>query len=485
MLHGSERESVESGLAASAEAPGPVGGEQTRSDRSAWLAGQAGGLALGGARVCSLRLLAVLAVVLVLVAGCVDSEQNTAQGPAKDAASPASENGEDDTASASDGADSGGDLAASVSNLVDQVSGLRGLPAREDVDAELVDSDRFAELAAQSSEKIDEGVMLDQEVLAALRFLPQDADLEALSRKLAKTAVGGVYMPEREALYVAGEEMPLSPLERAITAHEFAHALQDQHYDLNRIRDLMEDDPDTAEAFRYVMEGDAKVIENQWAKEHLSAEERQERLSEQMALQRQAREAAGDVPEAMKLEMVLPYQVGSRFVTTLRDEQGWEAVNDALAEPPTTTVEVYDPQLYLDGFESREPRGVAAPGEDWQHQTSQSFGAHAVALMQPLRQAQQGEFATASQWRGGKLDAWRHGDDVAVGVSTAFAGDGAKDFCDRVERWYQRKADAEPASEDAFTSPRDAMALDCDGSQVRFAVAPTVDTARGMVTVSR
>lgn len=108
MLQGSERESVESGLAATAETPGPVGGEQTRSDRSAWLAGQAGSLALGGARVCSLRLLAVLAVVMVLVAGCADSEQNTAQGPAKDSASPASENGEDDTASESDRADSGG-----------------------------------------------------------------------------------------------------------------------------------------------------------------------------------------------------------------------------------------------------------------------------------------------------------------------------------------------------------------------------------------
>lgn len=485
MLCGRQRESVESGFAASAEASGPVDGEQTRSDRRAWLAGQAGGLTLGGGRACSLRLLAVLAVVMVMTGGCANSDQGTAEGPSGGSASPASEDGEDGAAAASDGADPGGDLAASVSELVEQVSNLRGLAAREDVDAELVDSDRFAELAAQSSEDINEEVMLDQEVLAALRLVPEDADLEALSRQLLEAGARGAYVPEREALYVAADQMPLSPLERAITAHEVAHALQDQHYDLNRVKDLAEDNPDTALAFRYVMEGDAKVIENEWARQHLSAEERQQRLSEGMALQQQAREAAPDVPEAMKLGMALPYQVGRQFVATLRDEQGWEAVNDALAEPPATTVEVYDPQLYLEGFEPREPRGVASPGEGWQEQDSASFGAHAVAVMQPLRQALQGEFATASQWRGGQLEAWRHGDDVAVGVSTAFAGDGAPAFCDRVERWYQRKADAEPTGEDAFTSPRDAMALDCGTSQVRFAVAPTVDTARGMVTASR
>lgn len=63
-------------------------------------------------------------------------------------------------------------------------------------------------------------------------------------------------------------------------------------------------------------------------------------------------------------------------------------------------------------------------------------------------------------------------------MTTTFAGDGASAYCDRVRSWYRRQAQAEPVGEHAFEG---AMAVACDDSHVRFAIAPTVDDARTVV----
>jgi hypothetical protein len=453
----------------------------------------AGATEVGSGRSQVLWLLGVLIALSVLVSGCGTGDDSSQEGAAAGSQDAAEEDTAEEDATDGDAtteaADKSGpaDPADEVSALAEEVGDVRGLSPQGDVAAELVTQDELGSLAREQAERQERIAVVDQKVLAALRLVPEDTDLADLVEESMAAGAEGVYDPAAEELYVAADEWPLSPSQQAIAAHEVAHALQDQHFDLTRMQDLLKQDVDAADALRYVVEGDALAAQQSWARTHLSAQQRQEYQRQRMAKNRQNKQAMAeaDIPEAMMLDLSLPYVVGNQFVQTLREQAGQQAVDAALQDPPVTTVEVYDPQLYLDGFQPRDVDGLARPGGEWAEHATTRFGGHMVALLQPLKQAmqqaRQGELATASAWRGGQLRAWRDGDDLAVGVATTFADDAAAAFCDRVKAWYRQQADAEPVGDGVWESPRDAMALDCGDRDVAVGIAPTVEAAQAVI----
>lgn len=447
-------------------------------------------VALGPGRSCTNLVLIALVAAPLLVTGCgaTDDTSTDSAEQASPAAtsSPHADAGSDDQGADGDGADTADGQAghavpsATVSALVDEVGQLRDLEPQSPVDVEVVDRQQMGEIAGEiAARHVDEQV-IGSEVLAALRFVPADTDLVELSQEAAAAGAGGMYDEQADTLYVVADEGGLGPFERGIAAHEAVHALQDQHFDLAR-RLPTESNPDAATAFRYVVEGDAQATQQQWVGSELPPQQRQQYLSEATRQSQQRQQDIAELPQAVVMDLQVPYVVGAEFVQTLRDQQGEGAVDAALADPPDTVVEVIDPQLYLDGFEPREVTGLASPRPEWTESLAEPFSAHMVAMMQSPIQALQGELPIASQWRGGRLRTWRTDGALAVGVTTTFAEGGASAYCDRVQSWYRQQAQAEPVGEHAFESARDAMAVACDGRDVRFAIAPTVDDARAVI----
>lgn len=437
------------------------------------------------ARTWRARTLAGIAVVPLLVAGCAtDDEAATNGGDASPTASPspATESSQGQGGSASPGADSddGGQaseeqLQATVDEIVGEVAEVRGLEPQSEIGVELVSQQEIGDITRQIRQREMQNRIVAPDVLAALRFVPQGTDLAELTERMASTAVKGLYDAESDHLYVVADQGPLGPVEQAATAHEIVHALQDQHFGLDR-QFLAEGNPEAAGAFSHLVEGDAAVAQQQWMSAHLSATQRQEVLQQSTSQQ-----GLQDLPQAMRVSMVLPYVMGPQLVQTIESQEGGAGVNAAFDDPPDTTVEVIDPQLYLNGFEPQDVSGLASPGQGWNESNSLTFGAHDAAVMQPPAQALQGQLPVASQWRGGRMRVWRSDDQLAVGVATTFAGDGASAFCERVESWYREQAQAQPAGDDAFTSDRDAMAIECGQGDVHFAIAPTVEEARAVI----
>lgn len=461
-----------------------------RKERHAASAASCPVVAFGPGRSCTILVLIALVAVPLLVAGCAgadDTSTGDRQQPSPAAtSSPHAEAGSDGQDGGGDGADTDGgqpgraDPSATVSALVDEVGQLRGLEPQSPVDVEVVDRQQMGEIAGEiAARHVDEQV-IGSDVLAALRFVPEDTDLVELSKEAAAAGAGGMYDEQADTLYVVADEGGLGPFERGIAAHEAVHALQDQHFDLAR-RLPTESNPDAATAFRYVVEGDAQATQQQWVGSELPPQQRQQYLSEATRQSQQRQQDIAELPQAVVMDLQVPYVVGAEFVQTVRNQHGEGAVDAALADLPDTVVEVIDPQLYLDGFEPREVTGLASPGPEWTESLAEPFSAHMVALTHSPVQAMQGELPVASQWRGGRLRAWRTDGDLAVGVTTTFAGGGASAYCDRVQSWYRQQAQAEPVGEHAFESARDVMAVACDDSDVRFAIAPAVDGARAVI----
>ena len=226
---------------------------------------------------------------------------------------------------------------------------VRAFPSRDDV-------------LAYISGALDEQ-FTDEEVLRAMRFytafgfLPADYDLRAEMTKLYADQVGGFYNPETKELNVVllnpnaqlGERLPL--LERVVYVHEYVHALQDQHFDLTAyLADAQALSDDALLARVALVEGDATLAMSVY----LQVEIERNPLGASIALLTSSI-TSGNVtlppglPRILGRELLFPYEEGLAFVQALYRQGGWDAVNAAYANPPTTTEHILNPPSYLKG----------------------------------------------------------------------------------------------------------------------------------------
>ncbi len=242
------------------------------------------------------------------------------------------------------------EFLALVARLQDDVAALRGLEFLQDVVVELAPDDEFeARLLADFEEDVEE--LEDAEVFyRALGLLDAETDLATELRALLSVGVVGFYDPETNELVVRGASP--TPYVQQTIVHELVHALDDQHFELDR--DQYQDDPgEISTGFTSLVEGNARRIEDRWIGDQ------PEEFRDRAETEEQAYGAGIDVsrfPEMLIFEIVAPYEFGPIFVRQLLQQGGERAVDAAFADPPTTSEQVLDPTRYLD----REP-AVAVP----------------------------------------------------------------------------------------------------------------------------
>ena len=366
------------------------------------------------------------------------------------------------------------ELLDELATIAEQVAELRGLEVLEPIHLDVVSEQELIEihreLRAEDAEDEERTERRDrrQRALEALHLLPEGVDIDAAFEELVEVGVLGMFSPRTERAYAVAIDGELSPAVTATVAHELLHALQHQHAGLERMDDI--DEPDERFALTTLVEGDAVTLEEAWVDEHLDEDEQQERDRTLARLGTDAQSTLVGIPVYLLLKQLLPYQIGEPFVARLLEEGGQEAVDAALEDPPRTSVEVIDPQLYLDGFEPREPEPLLAPGEGWEEFHATTFGAWQVDVFSYTLGP--GRSPIGGQWRGGHLRAWSDGQDgVAAAFSVTFDGDAAETFCDRLGAWYERRAGAEAADDGTLRTDRDVVRLDCGAEDVRLAVA--------------
>jgi hypothetical protein len=241
---------------------------------------------------------------------------------------------------------------ARIADLARFVERERGLRYEHPVRADFLGDDDFRQRVTAGGEPTaeDRATLHHYEGLfRALGLISGEVDLEAASKQLAGEGVIGLYVPEEDRIYVRGDTITAAM--RPTIVHELTHALQAQHFDLERKAGTSGEDT----AFVSLVEADAMRIEDAYVASRPKAEQQAIAADEQ----RQAGETDLDgVPPILTELFALPYVFGPTFVEAVAAEGGNAAVDRAFREPPTTERHVIDPQSYLDGD---EPVHVATP----------------------------------------------------------------------------------------------------------------------------
>ncbi len=238
----------------------------------------------------------------------------------------------------------------------------------------------------------------DAVIQANLRKGETDSDIEIARRELVllgllgptvnyhrlifdniTSQVLGLYDYDAKELYVRSDTGNVFGIDRYAIAHEYTHALQDQHYGL---RKLMPDEDaiayrnsDAESAHHALIEGDAVNTQLLYISRVYTP-------SEIRALVTAPQPAVKPLPAAIQREFDFPYTAGVQFVQKLYKSGGMAAVDQAYQRLPRSTFEIMHPSYYQQHW---KPATVTLHGvdgfTDWKQVDDDVNGAFGIELV--------------------------------------------------------------------------------------------------------
>jgi hypothetical protein len=258
---------------------------------------------------------------------------------------------------------------AYIDAMKTELQSLRGLEYTAPVTVQFVSQKEIADIAAGIM--VREGMGADYidasaRVMQAFGFLESTGDLQAALDSVLTQQVEGLYDTDQNTLYVVRENLlaeqaqelmsifnGMNPKDFALS-HELEHALQAQHFDLNRLNTLRVRSEDAALAYKCVVEGDAMAVMMNYTMRAVGANVLE--TPNMGALMQGMMDTPGasalgefpDVPEVIKAQFLFPYTGGLDLLGVLYQDGGWDAVNNAFENPPLSSEQVLHPEKYLD-----------------------------------------------------------------------------------------------------------------------------------------
>ncbi len=321
------------------------------------------------------------------------------------------------------------------------VERVRGLLFREPVTADPVSQPELVRRLRRSFEHSFPSRLYRRRSLAwaTIGVIAPGTSLRRELREFFSGQVVGFYVPTSGELVFIGSERP-TPFERVVLAHELTHALDDQHFDLDRLDRLEARCRDERlEAALGVVEGSAQYFSVLYAQRFLS-------LEEQLGL------GAAEVPPVPEVEpfvvrlQLWPYTAGTAFVTARAARGGAAAVDEALERLPVSTEQVIHPERYPNDapIPVDVPDLADALGPGWRDLDVMEVGEAWLQAMLGLRLDEATARAAAAGGDGGIYRAWSRGRDVAVVLETAWDREAdAAGFAEALRSWIREGEPAE------------------------------------------
>jgi hypothetical protein len=305
------------------------------------------------------------------------------------------------------------DLLAEARDVARQMAAIRGLAILRPIDFEVSDKATITEYARASlSDQMAPGQWESYEALLVhTGMIPPGTDLEDLIVRLYSEQIAGYYDPARKTFYVA-DWLPRL-LQRGVVAHEVTHALQDQHFDLERWLSELSPTEDGALARAAIAEGDAMAAMIAFLLEPVGAGIQDLPPLSSLLEEGSAGMTAGyptfdAAPQALQRLLLFPYVEGSDFVREALARGGWNAVDQLYRDPPASTEQILHPDRYFGARD--EPRAVslpldAVPPDSLSEGSWGEFGTR-LALAATLADTALAAVA-ASGWDGDRYSLWR------------------------------------------------------------------------------
>jgi hypothetical protein len=326
-----------------------------------------------------------------------------------------------------------GPTPPAIKQVEGQVQQMRGLEFTEPVPVDAASHDDLVKGLIQSFDSSYPAKMYERRSRAwqTIGVVPPGTSIRRSIERFAGSQVIGYYDPLSGQLVFIGTEDP-TPVQKVTLAHELTHALDDQHFRLDRLNALESECADEAfQAALGAVEGDATYFMVLYAQRFLT-------LDEQLRLGLgPAPSTAGIAPFVVELQ-TWPYTAGLSFIEAMDHRGGTEAIDRAMESFPVSTEQVIHPERYPNDAPTPVNVGDLGPelGPGWTDLDVMGVGEAFLSIMLGLRLPPITSEAAAAGWDGGTYRAWSDGEHVALVLSTVWDGPrDAAEFASATRQW--------------------------------------------------
>ncbi len=379
--------------------------------------------------------------------------------------------------------------AAHIALVERRVEALRGLRFRHPVPVAIVSPAQARAIGLAEDRRVETPAQrhVHEELLKLIGLLGPHDDLERIGATVLSEQVAGFYDPHTKKLALVRG----AGVDDITLAHELTHALEDQHFGIERLDSGGDDD--AATAGQALVEGSATELMLLYAMRYPdSAPSAGDALG---ALGKTA--SATPLPPALTRSLLFPYEAGRAFVASLllRGGHDWSLVNNAERfRPPMSSAEILHARRWVLVQRPAAVHAVPVAGRlrfPWRRLLHSTVGEQDTIELLHDTLGAGGAAAVASGWRGGTMELWRRGPLPDPACSAPCRGDDLLSIAWRtsgraatarlvraLSRWAARSIAHRPPSA-AFSHG----AVSSDGTEVRLVLAPTRRLAAALAAI--
>jgi hypothetical protein len=377
---------------------------------------------------------------------------------------------------------------ALLSQIETDVASLRGLQPRAPVPLRFLDQQALQRyfLDKFNQDYLPDERESDQKLLATLGVINSRETVVQILLDVLQEQIIGIYDQDEKVMYMVTDSGQFGPDEKGTFAHEYDHALQDQHFDLTRLAPKHPDNDDRSLAIQALTEGDATLIQRLWVQKNLTADE-----INQLG-QGSATSKLLSAPLFLREQLLFPYTDGFNFIRQIYQADGYAGIDDVFRNPPQSTAQILHPDKYRNHI---APVEVSLPdldagslGPGWRKIRSNVLGELDLRLI--LRQLTDSTRAVrgASGWAG---DRWqlleKDGRDALVIKSVWDSDNEARTFFETFalamkNRFAGAREEEASTARQALTASTAATEIRRSGASVVAVIAFDRSTAEAIAT---
>ncbi len=266
-----------------------------------------------------------------------------------------------------------------INIILYDISQVRGLDVLAPVPVSLRDQDEVEAILLEEFEREFSEEELANEALLMyfLGLLPRDYDIKAGLIDFYKDEAAAFYdfrkdemvliTPIRSPRYASMMMIPgyRKSMREMVLSHELVHALDDQHFNLERFSARTIPNDDHLVAIQAVAEGSAILFSYLYLFEDLLSlrPDMMEELIDDLDRSMDRELARSKVPEAVIAPVFFAYSQGFRFVHAVYKERGIEGVNALYEDETLSTENILHPDGYLAGTDLPVNVELEKPGQ--------------------------------------------------------------------------------------------------------------------------
>ena len=243
----------------------------------------------------------------------------------------------------------------------------------------------------------------DQKTMEKFGLIPKDYPLDQILVKVLTEQIAGLYDPDSQEFFIADWTTPAD--ERSVMSHELTHALQDQHFHIDKWTDAAKPNDDGELARDAVIEGSAMAAMLDYELGGKGSIRDLGNFDPGMLLgDLDSSPELSKAPKVLQDELLFPYLAGITFTQhLLKAGNGWPDFYKVFEKPPVSTQQIMHPDLYLQGVVPAKMDLPATKGlisSDWKKLDENNMGEFGVQEILKQFLAKNRSTTLAAGWAG-------------------------------------------------------------------------------------